>query len=116
MKKLRKENSELVQLIRDLDKGPQPIWKRTAELLARSRRNRVEVNLSKLEQYSAGTSPILVPGKLLGTGDLSKKLIVAAFSFSEGAKKAIETAGGKAISIQQLKQDNLEGKGVILLV
>jgi large subunit ribosomal protein L15 len=34
--------------------------------------------------------------KVLGTGELKKKLVVEAHAFSAGAKAKIEAAGGKA--------------------
>lgn len=40
--------------------------------------------------------------KILGNGELSKKLIVSAFAFSASAKKAIEKVGGKALIIKEL--------------
>lgn len=40
--------------------------------------------------------------KILGDGELSKKLIVSAFAFSASAKKAIEKVGGKALIIKEL--------------
>jgi large subunit ribosomal protein L15 len=39
--------------------------------------------------------------KILGDGQLSKKLTVSAFSFSASARKAIEEVGGKALIIKE---------------
>ncbi len=38
-----------------------------------------------------------VPLKILGNGDIKKKLEVSAHAFSKSAKEKIEAAGGKAI-------------------
>ena len=38
--------------------------------------------------------------KVLGTGDLSKALVVSAHKFTEGAKKKIEAAGGRCEVVQ----------------
>lgn len=40
--------------------------------------------------------------KILGDGELSKKLTVSAFSFSASAKQAIEKIGGKALIVKEL--------------
>lgn len=112
----RKDNPELSMLIKKLIITNRPIWKKTAEELLKSRRNRVEVNINKLENYANNGDVILVPGKVLGTGNISKKITVAAFSFSNSAKTFIETAGGKTITIDQLYNDNKDGKNVILMV
>lgn len=42
--------------------------------------------------------------KILGDGELKKALTVEAHAFSEGAKKKIEVAGGKAVQISFIKQ------------
>jgi large subunit ribosomal protein L15 len=70
------------------------------------------VNLSSLERFDAGATitPELLreagilkhlrePVKVLGHGDLSKKLTISAHRFSETAKAKIEAAGGTAVVI-----------------
>ncbi len=109
-----KDNKQLTSLVENLMKTKKPIWRRVAKELSKPRRQRVEVNLSKIDQYASADSTVLVPGKVLGAGNLSKKVTVAAFSFSESAKKLIGEVGGKAISIDSLHKSNPEGKGVIL--
>lgn len=110
------ERKDLNDLIYKLQKEKKGIWKRTAELLAKPRRKRIEVNVSKLDSYGVDGSTILVPGKVLGSGRLSKKLTVAAFSFSDGARKAISEGGAKAISIDELFAQNRDGKSVVILI
>jgi large subunit ribosomal protein L15 len=69
----------------------------------------VSINVSALNIFEDGTvvnevalvETGLVKGyfdgvKILGNGDLSKKLTVQASAFSESAKQKIENAGGKA--------------------
>ena len=112
---MKKDNQMLQGLIDDLMKNKKPFWRRVASELSRPRRKKVEVNLSKIEQYAADDSTVLVPGKVLGAGMLSKKLTVAAFAFSGNAKKLIGDAGGKVVTIENLHKSNPEGRGVILL-
>lgn len=109
------KNENLVSLIQNLMKTKKPIWRRVARELSKPRRRRIEVNLSKIEQYAAADSTVLIPGKVLGTGNLSKKVTVAAYSFSESAKKLIGQSGGKAVSIESLHKSNPEGKDITLL-
>ncbi len=67
----------------------------------------VSLNLDKLEQFDEGTEVtiqlLLEKGiikdvydgvKILGNGDLTKKLTVKVNAFSEGAKTKIEALGG----------------------
>jgi len=117
MKKIqiRKENPVLLSLIEVLSKDKKPIWKKVIYELSRPRRNRVEVNLSKIEAYGNEGGTVLIPGKVLGSGDISKKLTVAAFSISDTARKLITDAGGKVISIESLYKSNPSGRDVLLL-
>lgn len=110
-----KDNKELVSLVENLKKAQKPIWKRVAKELSKPRRRRVQVNVSKIEQYAKPDSTVLVPGKVLGSGNLSKKVTIAAFSFSGSAKKLISKVGGKAITIESLHKSNPEGKGVTIM-
>jgi large subunit ribosomal protein L15 len=73
----------------------------------------VAVNLADLERFAAGTvvneaalrAARLVQGrdvliKVLGDGELTKKLTVEAHSFSASASEKIEKAGGKAVKLE----------------
>jgi large subunit ribosomal protein L18e len=115
MKIPKKDNQVLLSLIEDLVKTKKPFWRKIASELSRPRRRRAEVNLTKIEEYAPEESTVVVPGKVLGAGSMSKKVTVAAFSFSESAKKLISAAGGKAVSIDSLHKTNPEGRGVIIL-
>jgi len=96
-------------------KSEKPLWRRVAGELSRPKRQRAEVNLSKLDQYADDDATVIVPGKVLGAGALSKKLTVAAFSFSGSARKLIDAAGGKALTIDSLHKTNPDGRGIVIL-
>lgn len=90
------------------------LWKRIAEDLEKPTRNRRAVNVYKLSKYSKENDTVIIPGKVLGTGELSHKLNVAAFNFSEEAKRKISEKG-KAISIPDLMKQNPDGKNIKIL-
>lgn len=113
--KNRKENPVLLSLVETLGKDKKQIWKRVVYELSRPRRMRVQVNISKLESYGKDGGTIIVPGKVLGSGNLTKKITVAAFSFSDTAKKLITDAGGKAVSIESIYKTNPSGRDVVIL-
>jgi len=46
-------------------------------------------------KISGAIKKATVPVKILGTGDLTKSLVVSAHKFTEGAQKKIEAAGGR---------------------
>jgi len=111
----KKDNQVLLSLIESLMKSDKPLWRRVAQELSKPKRQKVEVNLSKIDQYADEGSTVIVPGKVLGSGSISKKFTVAAFSFSQNARKLIGEAGGKPVTIDGLLRSNPEGKGVIIL-
>jgi large subunit ribosomal protein L18e len=113
--KRKKSNMILQALVDELMKNKKPFWRKVANELSRPSRKKVEVNLSKIEVYGAEDATVLIPGKVLGAGMLSKKMTIAAFSFSESAKKLISSAGGKAVTIDSLHKSNPEGRNVTLL-
>ena len=113
--KSRKENSTLLSLIDTLGREKKPIWKKVVYELSKPRRQTAEINLSKLEAHAADGGTILVPGKVLGSGSISKRITVAAFSFSGTARKLIADAGGRAVSIESLYKANPRGKDVLIL-
>jgi large subunit ribosomal protein L15 len=77
--------------------------------------NRVEyqvVNVRELERFDGEVSPaslkeaglirsVAKPVKILGVGDVAKKLSVSAHAFSRGAQTKIEDAGGSVVVISR---------------
>jgi len=72
------------------------------------------VNVGHLERLARADETILVPGKLLAEGKLSKKLTVAAFAYSKDARTKVHAAGGVAISVHDLLRTRPDGAGVRL--
>ncbi|HLC52383.1 MAG TPA: 50S ribosomal protein L18e [Candidatus Nanoarchaeia archaeon] len=110
-------NFQLQQVILELEGKAveSKFWKRVLKDLQKPSRQRRQVNVYKIEKYAKQGETVLVPGKVLSVGNLNKKVDVAAFNFSEEAKKKIENAKGKVLTIQELIQQNPEGKKVRIL-
>lgn len=92
-----------------------PIWRDVAEKLERPRRKRVEVNLIDIERNTGEGDIVVVPGIVLGNGNLTKAVTIAAWRFSSSAKEKIEKSGSKAITIDELLGKNPKGSGVKIL-
>ena len=90
------------------------LWKRIAEDLNRSTRERREVNISRINKYTKEGDIVLVPGKVLSMGELNKNVTVAGWRFSKSAEEKINRKG-KAITIQELMKQNPEGKKVRIM-
>jgi large subunit ribosomal protein L18e len=91
------------------------VWNVASERISSPAKNRVEVNLGRISRLAKAGDAVFIPGKVLGTGTIDKKIVVGAFSYSESAKLKIEAAGGSALTIQQFIKKYSKGTGVRLL-
>ena len=114
-----KDNPQLAKLIDDLRsisrQHKAPVWRTVAERLERSARNWSEVNISRVARYAKTGESLVVPGKLLGSGLINFEVTVAAYSASVQARKKIEAAGGKALTIRELAASNPAGTGIRIM-
>ena len=92
------------------------LWKRIAGDLAKPTRQRATVNVFKLAQHTKDNEAVIVPGKVLATGDMPHKITIGAWAFSEAAKEKIEKAKGQCLSIQELAKKNPKGKDLRIMV
>lgn len=117
--KTRKKNEITKALVDKLHaesvKSKSGLWEAIARELNRPRRVRFEVNLSSIEKYAQPKETIIVPGVVLGTGEIRKHVNVAALRFSGSAKAKIEKAGGECLSIEELYEKNAKGKGIRIM-
>ena len=114
-----KSNPNTCDLIRELRKASSvnkaPVWKYVAVIMENAGSRWAEVNVGKLNRYASEGEIVVVPGKLLGAGQIEKKLTVAAFRFSGQAREKIEKAGGKNVSIEELVKENPAGAKVRIM-
>jgi len=106
--KLRNKNPELKGLIESMHKKglekKSPLLKSLAKSLNRPRRGLSEVNLTRIEKYSGPQDTVVVPGNVLGIGEITKPVNVVALRFSGGAKKKIEKSGGTCLTFHELME------------
>lgn len=119
MKRTGPTNENLNQLIDSLKNeyysNKTGLWLRVARELEKPTRKRRSVNLGRINRNTKENEIIVVPGKVLGSGELNHKITIAAYSFSESAKNMIEKLKGKCITIQELLKQNPKGKDVKIL-
>ena len=113
-------NVQKLMLIRYLKKLSREnnarIWRYVAELLQRPRRNKVEVNISKINRYTKEGDLVVVPGKVLGAGILDHPVTIAALAYSESARRKILEAGGQILSIEELASQNPKGSNIKVII
>ncbi|MEM3405594.1 MAG: 50S ribosomal protein L18e [Candidatus Pacearchaeota archaeon] len=107
----RKTNIFLVDSVKELIKGKN---KEIAELLSKPRRKKIEINISEIEKKAKEGDIIIVPGKVLSSGDITKKVKIIALSFSEKAITKLKKAGCEISFIGDEIKKNKEIKGKII--
>ncbi|MHA1267660.1 MAG: 50S ribosomal protein L18e [Candidatus Helarchaeota archaeon] len=112
---LRTTDPRRKRLIRELDKTKRRFWRTVGNFLQKSRSNRVVVNLGKINSYAEENDTILIPGKVLSSGELTHPVTIAAFSCSKKAKKKITKAGAEIIYIEELLKRNPTGSKIKLI-
>ncbi|MBS3124613.1 50S ribosomal protein L18e [Candidatus Woesearchaeota archaeon] len=110
-------NYQLQLLIAELEQkaSESNLWQRVVQELKKPTRQRREVNLYKISEHALEGETVLVPGKVLSLGEVSKKVDVAAMSFSAEAKRKITASKGKAYTIKELFEQNPQGKKIRIL-
>ncbi|QIW24863.1 50S ribosomal protein L18e [Sulfolobus sp. S-194] len=103
------------KLIDLLSKQKKPLWKRVAEELQKPSRQRPYINIYKINKYTKPNDIVVVPGKVLGIGNLDHPVTVVALSFSKSAKEKIEKSGGKVISLYKALEEVKDFKNVRLM-
>jgi large subunit ribosomal protein L18e len=105
-------------MIKDLKqaskKNEAPIWSKLAELAIKPSSSKRVVNLTRINKTTKDNDVLFVPGKVLGTGNISHKIILSSFSISTTAAKKIIQTGGKIITYSDMIKKYPTGKGVII--
>jgi len=109
-------NVYMRKLIEKLEKTKVSIWEDVAEKLKNARRRRVQVNVSDIGRHAEEKETVVVPGVVLGAGEIAKHVDVAAWRFSNSAAEKIEKAKGHAMSIEELLEKNPKGSKVKIMI
>jgi len=119
MRETKTTNPQLIELISLLRKESREkqaaIWLDVADHLAKTRSQRITVNLSKISRHTKRADVVVVPGKILATGTLTHAVTVASFEASDKAKAKLATAKAKYVTIQELLEQNPKGSNVKII-
>ena len=78
-------------------KNKAPIWAELAEMAQKPKIAKRLVNVTKINRVTADNDIIVIPGKVLGTGNISHKVTLCSFSISTAAAKKIKAADRKSV-------------------
>ena len=109
----RKKNPELVETIILAKKHVK--WLELASILSGPTRKIYSVNLDKIEKKSTPGDILVIPGKVLSLGEISKKIRVVALGFSEKAKEKLLKSNCEVRLLKDEIKDNKEAKGVKII-
>ncbi len=109
----RKTDSFVVETI--LAAKKQPKWKKVAQKLSGSRKQYLEMNLNEIDSKTKEGDIVIIPGKVLGNGNLSKKIKICAMAFSNSAIVKIKHLKGETTDILQEIKTNPKAEGVKVL-
>ena len=109
----RKRNPEIVETAIKAKKSEK--WRKIAEILSRPRRLQIVKNLDEIDKESKEGDTIVIPGKVLGNGNISKKIRIAALSFSQEAEKKLKEKKCEMIKLAEEIEKNKKAEGIKVL-
>lgn len=89
-------------LISALRKKKEKFYLNLARHLAKPARSKIPVNVTKIGKFAHDNEAVAVPGKVLGSGEIRKPVVVYAASFSHEARKKITASGGKCLPLRDV--------------
>ncbi len=98
-------------------KSKSAIWIELATRVTKPRRHRPDINLWKIEKLAKvfeGKS-LVVPGKVLGFGEISQKASIVALEFSSQAEAKIKKAGGEGILLEEALEKGIKPKNMVIV-
>ncbi len=113
-KRLRKKNNpEIVRTIETAKKNK--AWLNIARLISNSKRKYPSINLKEIEKQSKEGDTVLIPGKVLGSGNLTKRIRISALNFSESAKEKLKAQKCEVVTIIEEMNKNPKAEGIKIL-
>ncbi len=90
-------------------------WMKIAQIISGSKRGYAAVNLKEIDENSSEGDTLVIPGKVLGLGEVTKRVRVCALEFSESAKdKLVKTKSEIVYLLEEIKK-NPKAEGVKIL-
>jgi large subunit ribosomal protein L18e len=74
-------------------------------LASKPKRARASINLSRLDKLVKENDSVIVPGKVLGSGSMSKRISISAISFSGSAEQKLRGSKCSVVGIEEMLND-----------
>lgn len=106
----KKTNPELAETIKQSVKNSN--WLKIARMLSSPKVNYSKINLFQIDKNTTAGDTIVVPGKILSQGELTKKIKICALSISKQAKEKLKTTKSEfSLLINEIK-NNPKAEGI----
>jgi len=90
-------------------------WYDVRRVLAASTRKLPSVNLFEIDEETKEGDTVVVPGKILSKGYVSKMVRVCALSFSEKAREKLKESKSEVVSILEEIKKNPKAEGIKII-
>ena len=109
----KKTNPEIVSTIKVASKNVN--WMPIAKILSGPTRLLISLNLNQIDKNSSIGDTLIVPGKVLSQGDLTKKIKICALSISKQAQEKLKNTKSEFIKIIDEIKKNSKAEGIKIL-
>ena len=92
-----------------------PAWNKYARLLSQSTRKHSSVNLEEIDRQTSMGDTVLVPGKVLSVGEITKRIKICSFGISKEAVERLSKTRSEWISILDEIKKNPKAEGVKII-
>ncbi len=112
----KKTNPELVETAKLITKNTEWSALGIVEYLTSSTRKMPEMNLAKINLHCEQGDTVVIPGKVLGTGNITKKIKICAFNFSKQALDKLKEKKCEIMTINEEIKKNPKATGLRVLI
>ncbi|MBX4196705.1 50S ribosomal protein L18e [Candidatus Pacearchaeota archaeon] len=109
----RKTNPSLAETIFMAHKNK--AWNKLAQILSGSTRRQASVNLSDIDKQTTAGDTVVIPGKVLGSGALTKKVRICALGISASARDKLKDTKSESATIADEIKINPKAQGIKVL-
>jgi large subunit ribosomal protein L18e len=114
-----KESNEIADtidtLVRVSRESNSTMWRDIAERLSGGSRRYASINVGKINRLSKEGDIVIVPGSVLGSGVINKKVTLSALKISKSAMEKLQRSGSSFKPIKQFATENPKVKNPKIL-
>jgi large subunit ribosomal protein L18e len=109
----KKTNPELVETLKLATNNPK--WLLIAKILSGPTTAQSKINLNQIDKESKTGDTIIIPGKVLSKGDLTKKVKICALSISKEANEKLKDTKSEYTTLLNEINKNKKAEGINLI-